>query len=686
MPPDPATSVTQDRAAPTVEPQPAAPVRIPHAPGLDGLRGAAVAAVVVFHAGPPTWMPGGFLGVSLFFTLSGYLITTLVMAEVERDRSMGLAGFWSRRVRRLIPALLLVTIAVAVLARLVPLGRGIRGDIIGALTYTTNWLEIARGQAYGDLFGAPSPLVHLWSLAIEEQFYVILPLAAWLLARRSPERLRRNLTIGAIGVTVVGLVATLLTDSATLAYYGTLHRAPEIAIGALLACATRPTTVPSPTWLTRAAFGAFVITVYLWCTAHVSDGWVTGGGLVGFAFLSALLVRTASRPGRVADVFSASPLRSLGLISYGLYLYHWPIVVLLSPPRIHWAPVPLFILRVAISLVLAVASYFFIEQRFRRGWPATPTGTVILLGIAGLAVTMVISLAIAPAGPKERVVRRPAPAVVDPKDAATQTTTAEAPGPARLAIVGDSVPSWLIRDGGSGLDPKRVALVDGTLEACDGARGNPVARASTGAEVPTPEGCTGWPSQYPQFFERADDVAVLMVGGHAVLDRDIEGSFRGPCDPVAAKWYENDVAERLLFLDQYAEHVVLVLPTWADDLAEWIYPTDHLARMDCVRSALTAAARSEGAEVIDFGRYVCPDGPGRCLPLRTRDGMHVDPDKAPAALSWLVDQVLEVTGTGPPEQTTPPVSTTTTTAATAAPPAGGGGGEATGDAAPSGGP
>lgn len=659
MPPDASTDISDDRTT-TVEREPAAPVRIPHAPGLDGLRGLAVAAVVVFHAGPPTWMPGGFLGVSLFFTLSGYLITTLVLAEVHRDRGLGLASFWSRRVRRLIPALLLVTFGVAILARLVDLGRGIRGDVIGALTYTTNWLEIARGQAYGDLFRAPSPLVHLWSLAIEEQFYVILPLAAWVLARRAPERVRRNLTIGAIGVTAIGFVATRLTSDPTVAYYGTLHRAPEIAIGALLATCTRPTTERSPLWFSRVAMGALAITVFAWHGAHVSDGWVTGGGLVPFAVLSAILVRTAARPGPMSTLFSAAPLRRLGLISYGLYLYHWPIVVLLSPPRVDWAPVPLFVARVAISLALAVASYLLVEQRFRRGWPTTPSGKVILIGAMALVATLVVSLAIAPAGKAETVRRKPAPAVVDPKTAATQTTTAEAPGPARLAIVGDSVPSWIIRDGGSGLDPQKVALVDGTLEACDGARGNPVARSRTGALVPTPPGCTGWPSQYPQFFERADDIAVLMIGGHAVLDRQIEGQFRGPCDPVAADWYRNDVEERLLFLDQYAEHVVLVLPTWADDLAEWIYPPDHLARMDCVRKVLKEAAAAERAVTIDFGSYVCPDGPGRCLPLRTRDGMHIDPDKAPAALSWLVDQVLDVTDTKTPADGGGAQATTTT--------------------------
>jgi peptidoglycan/LPS O-acetylase OafA/YrhL len=641
---DATPELSDDRVATTVTREPDAPVRIPHAPGLDGLRGAAVAAVVIFHAGPPTWMPGGFLGVSLFFTLSGYLITSLILTEVQRDGSVSLAGFWSRRVRRLIPALLALTLGVAVLARMVDLGRGIRIDVAGALTYTTNWIEIARGQGYGDLFRAPSPLVHLWSLAIEEQFYVIFPLVAVVLARRTPNRVRRNLAIGAITITAIGFLTTWLADNPTVAYYGTVHRAPEIAIGVLLATITRPTTVRSPTWFTRVAFGALALTVFAWCTTHVSDAWVTGGGLVPFALLSAVLVRTAARPGPISTIFSAVPLRRLGLISYGLYLYHWPIVVLLSPPRVDWAPVPLFLVRVGISLALAVASYVLLEQRFRRGRPSTPALRVIGIRLIALAMTLVISLVIAPPGESEMLDRKPAAAVVDPKAA---TTAAGSAGPARLAILGDSVPSWIIRDGGSGLDPKEVALVDGTLVACDGARGNPAARGRSGALVPTPGGCTGWPTQYPQYFERDDDVAVLMIGSHAVLDRQIEGQFRGPCDPVAAAWYRNDVQQRLTFLHRYAAHVVLVLPAWADDRAQWLYPSDHIARMDCVRTALSGAAKADRAAIIDFATYVCPDGPGRCRRLRVRDGMHLDAAKAPAALRWLVHRVIEVTGPAP---------------------------------------
>ena len=627
---------------------------------------------MIFHAGPPTWLPGGFLGVSLFFTLSGYLITTLVLAEVHRDRTVGLAAFWSRRVRRLIPALVLLTVGVAIMARLVTLGRGIRVDIFGATTYTTNWIEIDRGVAYGDLFRAPSPLVHLWSLAIEEQFYLVLPLVAWVLARRAPWRLRRNLLVGSIVVVAVGFIATRLTHDHTLAYYGTIQRAPEIGLGALLACCTRPTTERSPTWLTWATFGALLVSVLAWRSTHVSDGWVTSGGLVLFAVFSATLVRGASQPGPAATVFSWPPLRRLGLISYGLYLYHWPIVVLLSPPRVDWAPVPLFVARVGISLLLAILSYHFIERRFRRGWPATPSGKVIAIGLVALATTLVVGVVVAPAGLREITHRKPAPAVVDPR----ASTTAPPPGvvgPAKIAIVGDSVPSWIIRDGGSGLDPKKVALVDGTLEACDGAQGNPVARSRTGELVPTPKGCTGWPTQYPPFFVRSDDVAVLMVGGHAALDRKIEGDFRSPCDPLAGQWYENDIVKRLQFLQRHADHVVLVLPTWADNLAEWIYPSDHVTRMDCVRSTLRAAATAEGAKTIDFADYVCPNGPGKCLPIRTHDGMHIDADKAPAALNWLIDRVLVASGKDPkaaavdatldaaPTTTATPAAPTTTT-------------------------
>jgi peptidoglycan/LPS O-acetylase OafA/YrhL len=613
-------------------------VRIPHAPGLDGLRGLAVAAVVVFHAGPPGWMPGGFLGVSLFFTLSGYLIATLVLAEVDRDQGLGLAAFWSRRVRRLVPALLVTIVGVLIAARFVDLGPDVRADMVGGLTYSANWVQVFRQQSYADLFRSPSPLTHLWSLAIEEQFYVVLPLAAWAVGRRRPERLRTVLAWGSGAVVAAGVVAARLTHDVDLAYYGTLHRAPEIAIGVLLACLTRVTVERAPAWLAAAAVAAGAVSVWAWRGAHYGDAWIAEGGLAAFAVASAVLVRAASRPGPVASALSFAPLRWLGLASYGLYLYHWPVVVLLDRPRVHWAPVPLFAARTALSLAIAAASYFLIELPLRRGRPALDRRVVLVSGVGALAVALVAVLVLAPT-PAAAPERRAAPAVVDPG----ATVPSGPVGPPVLALFGDSLPNWLLRDGGAALDRTQVTVVDGTIEACDGAKGTPVARSRTGIDVPTPPACTGWPTQYPKALRALEgkaDVAVLMVGAHAALDRRIEGEFRGPCDPVAARWYGDDLTGRLRYLATRATRVVLVLPAWEGDNSGWINPPDHRDRIDCVRRTMTGAARRAGARTLDFGAWLCPDGRDRCRDLRTTDGIHIDPAHAPEVLRWLVVSAL----------------------------------------------
>jgi peptidoglycan/LPS O-acetylase OafA/YrhL len=623
----------------------ASSVRIPHAPGLDGLRGLAVAAVLVFHAAPAGWLPGGFLGVSLFFTLSGYLITSLVLAEIRRDRHVAMAGFWARRMRRLVPALVVTTIGVIIAAQFVTFGGDVRADLIGGLTYSANWVQVARDQSYAALFEQPSPLIHLWSLAIEEQFYVVLPIVAWVLARQAPWMARQRLAIGAGVVVVAGVALCQLVDDPTLAYYGTLNRAPEIALGVLLACRTQVTTTRAPRWLTTAGLVALAASAAAWRLAEVTDDWIAGGGLAGFAVISAVLVRAASRPGPVSRLLSIAPLRWLGFISYGLYLYHWPVVVLLDVPRVDLAPVPLFGARVAVSLALAIVSYRLIEQPLRRGRPRTPDRTVILAGLGALVACVILVLALVP-GPVEQVETaipsEPAPAVV----AAVPTTAAPEAGepvvaaPPSVVLIGDSLPAFMLRDGGASLDPDEVTLVNGTLPACDGAAGTPPARSRTGALVPVPEGCTGWPEQYPAFFQADADVAILMVGGHAVLDREIEGEFRGPCDSTAASWYQHDVEDRLTYLEDRAGLVVLALPAWGDTLSQFINPSDYLDRMDCVRRTLRSAAVSTGTQMIDFGRYLCPAARDDCRPLRTKDGIHLDVDAAPAALAWVLDESL----------------------------------------------
>ncbi|MEO6627665.1 MAG: acyltransferase [Aquihabitans sp.] len=632
--------------------------RIPYSPGIDGLRGLAVLAVLVFHAGPASWLPGGFLGVSLFFTLSGYLIATLVLVEVESSGHLSLSQFWARRVRRLVPALLVTTALVIVLAHTIELPRSTRGELLGGLGYVANWVQLASGKSYAELFQTPSALTHLWSLAIEEQFYVVFPLAAWLVARRWPRHLRTAFLAGAALVTVAGAATAWFVDDQAFTYYSTITRAPEIGVGILLAVATRQPAVGPSCLATLVGVGGLGVTLMAWRWSGVTDAWIARGGLVVFALVSTALVAAAIRPGPVSAVLGWWPLRSMGRISYGLYLFHWPVVVLLSHPRVRLDPVLLFVARSTVAMGLTLASYFLVEQPIRHGRiPALiPSGPAIRAGVGALVMGAVIVLFAVPVPPtlEQLAAGHPAPALVDAGSAppagtpAGDGTSSTQPGPPVALILGDSVPNWLVRDGASGLDADRVALIDGSSEGCDGAEGAPVGRAGTGVVVSVPETCTGWRAQYPPLVGgRPVDVAILAVGSGAVLDRELDGEFRGPCSAEGREWYRGDVRARLDYLAGRVGRLVVVLPAWAEDWSGWVNPPDHRARTDCVRDTLRAAASQARVptggtpvRVVDLAAELCPAGRNHCAPFRQKDGVHIDADRAPAVLGWVIDQAM----------------------------------------------
>jgi hypothetical protein len=248
------------------------------------------------------------------------------------------------------------------------------------------------------------------------------------------------------------------------------------------------------------------------------------------------------------------------------------------------------------------------------------------------------------------------------------------PGTERVVLFGDSIPSWLVRDGMKGVDQSKITLVNGTLDACDGARNNPPARAVTGKVVPTPAACAkGWPSMYPPHLTVRADVAVVMTSTHAMLDHQLSGTWRHPCHTPARTWYQTDMTQRLDWLQTKADRVVVVLPAWPGTNSGWIMPKDYVARADCVRSVVKAAAKAADVVVVDFGAYLCPTGPSACKPWRTKDGMHIDPVRAPSALGWLSKAVLpvadaaDVADPADPVAPAPVPTTTTSTAFTPAP-------------------
>ncbi len=331
-------------------------------PALDGLRGLAIAFVLCFHGGW-SWMPGGYLGVSVFFTLSGFLITRLLLEEHARSGTIQIRRFTTRRLRRLMPASLACVSGVLALRLAAQfddstnLGR----DAVAAVTQIANWVQLLGPSSYAEqIAGARSPLGHYWSLAIEEQFYWTWPLVMILLLRsRRPIR----------GIVWLAAAATLAAPviavrwGADAAYWSTPARAGEILVGAALAALTMRRTLP----LHVAKVGPPALIVILVCavTWPSDRGPAYQGALPLFAVVSAALIAGLLVPGTLTSLFSAAPLVRLGEISYGVYLYHWPIFLLIpggSLPR-----VVTFALQLAVTLAVAEASYRFLEQPIRNG-------------------------------------------------------------------------------------------------------------------------------------------------------------------------------------------------------------------------------------------------------------------------------------------------------------------------------
>lgn len=365
----------------------------PFVAGLDGLRAIAVLAVLAFHSrfGAAS---GGFLGVSLFFTLSGYLITQLLIRESALGGGrIDVRAFWMRRFRRLMPGAIVVIVAVALASIFFDRfpSPHLRGDLFSALGYVANWRFMAGSTSYADLFtSVPSPVLHFWSLAIEEQFYVVYPvLIAVLSARR-----RKWIVPGTLGMLFAASVtANVLGGSHNTVYYGTQTRAAEILAGALLGLWFPLGGLPAGDpgrmrrWLGSPVVNGLVFAtalsgfVYLVVTVDTGDSWLYAGGLSAISVLSVILIIGVQSPGPVRWIAERSVLVRIGGLSYGLYLYHWPIFQFSR----HIAGKPLtwmqFIGLMAVTLVVTELSYRFIETPIRHGrlgpwlrsWRGAPT-------------------------------------------------------------------------------------------------------------------------------------------------------------------------------------------------------------------------------------------------------------------------------------------------------------------------
>jgi peptidoglycan/LPS O-acetylase OafA/YrhL len=543
-------------------------------PALDGLRGVAVAAVVAFHL---EHLSGGFLGVDLFFVLSGFLITSLLLVEHDGRNAIDLGRFWSRRARRLLPALFLLLGGMALLIELKVVGQrpGFRGDALSTLGYVANWHAMARDIGYWDLFAQPSPLDHMWSLAIEEQFYLLWPplvLALLVLARRRAGGGRRLVAVVAVVGALASFTVLALTWTATdtsRAYYGTDARVGPTLLGAALAAlvaadrrrAAVATDAAAPEdgtgrprrsvgwWAPAAGIAALGFLLWSFAAVRGTEPAYYRGGLAAFALAAAVIVAVVvrGRAGPLGAMLGFAPLRWLGIISYGVYLWHWPVIVYATPERTGIDGWVLDAACVAVTLALAIASFVLLERPIRRGALRGGVRGVrvpLALGGAVAAIAMLVVMATvgAPTSADVTVVAGPAQHASDyPEHAVPASVPSRG---ARILLVGDSGPIFL----GPALAAE--AERDGAVAAYD---------SQFGCTPLVPEGKTRYGEKivdlpichdvrretWAGLVDRFDpDVVLYYIAAVTGLGEvRMDGEWVGDCDPAYDAYLEETLTE-----------------------------------------------------------------------------------------------------------------------------------------------
>jgi peptidoglycan/LPS O-acetylase OafA/YrhL len=511
-----------------------------YAPGLDGLRALAVTAVVLYHL---NLLPGGFIGVDLFFVLSGFLITALLLFEHEETGRIGFRGFYLRRARRLLPALFAL-LAGAVLLTVVwrpsEVAR-LREDLAAALGYVTNWWLIWANDSY---FGAgvhPPLLTHLWSLAVEEQFYLAWPIILALLLRRGNRRL--TLGVPLAGVLASAALAAVLFDpwqDPSRVYYGTDTRAVAPLLGAALAIALRPwawtdRTSSARRWtINTGGLAALFALAGVASTLTDRAPLLYRGGFLLVAALCGALVVVASHPaGWLARGLAVPPLRWLGDRTYAIYLWHWPLIALIGVGTIVRD-----VLIVALSLLMAGLSFHYVERPVRTGallraWRDRPrplpgrhlAGLALgLLLVAGLGARLLTAVPVSnvPVGPGPAqtlgaLAALPSRSASAPASRKASVAPARAPRAVpRVAVFGDSQGMTLLRNAPSDLG-SYATFSDQTIEGCGILTGRVTSR--TGERRDLTAACGGWLSQWRSNLARSrPQIALVMIGAWEVFD------------------------------------------------------------------------------------------------------------------------------------------------------------------------
>ncbi|MFK4115541.1 acyltransferase family protein [Microbacterium sp. NPDC006705] len=373
-------------------------------PEIQALRALAVAIVVLNHLWPGR-LPGGFIGVDVFFVISGYLITAHLMREAGRSGKVRLGAFWARRARRLLPASMLVLVVCAVaVVTIVPMAQWelALGQIAAAAIYGVNWLLMAQATDYFTSANSPSPVTHFWSLSVEEQFYLVWPLlivTAFLLARGSRRRGAMLTSVILGGVFVASLVYSIAISGSqpSVAYFSTLTRAWEFAAGGLLALALAKAQLPAraSVWASWLGWSGLALSTVIILPETVFPGWIALVPVV--STLLVIAARSGTGGPNLNDASGFAPVQFIGDISYSLYLWHWPLIIL-TPFVLGRELGDLSRIAVLVlSVVLAWASKRWIEDPVRSSYVLTSRRSWVTLTATVTAMAVVAAVALVPA-------------------------------------------------------------------------------------------------------------------------------------------------------------------------------------------------------------------------------------------------------------------------------------------------
>jgi peptidoglycan/LPS O-acetylase OafA/YrhL len=621
---------------------------------LDGLRAFALLIIMGYHFGVG-WLQGGFFSLDIFYVLSGYLITGLLLGEWARAARIRLGAFWLRRARRLLPALLVVLVVVTLVVRFAyPAGLypNLRMADLSALFYFSNWWQIAASGNYFVATGAVSPLTHTWSLAVEEQFYLVWPLVV-LAVLHIGKRFDRGIEI-LLGVSVAGVIASA-TEMAVLygpranitrLYFGTDTHAQSILVGATLACVLtlvqRRRGLPGMAPTARGTAARVVLTVIglaglagtLILTKQLTgtDALAYRGGFLLSALSAAAIIIGAVcvAGGPIATVLSLRPLVWMGTVSYGAYLWHFPVFIELDAARTGLTGLTLLAVRGSATFVLAAASYYLVERPVMEGvfWRSlTAAGPAI----AALGITVVVVVAGTTAVATAAAPVRSTDTIPLGERQALEATGAFTDHPIRFLLLGDSlaVTAALGLERGS-VDHYGVHVINKGVLGCD--FDNLDAISSDQEDIPV-SACRFWRTLYAhQVAQFHPEVVGLMAGRFELTDHLLDGNVVSIDQPAWNRHLTTEIDQMVGILSAQGAKVVLFTMPYIDPPEApngSIYPENRNTRVDEYNQILRrVAARHPGTvTVIDLNKLLDPAGRFQSevdgVTVRWADGIHI---------------------------------------------------------------